>query len=159
MLPLPRQKKMVPSTKSSDEYSNATRMKLINFAKPLYHVYIFPLASAPSKLNFASMEDLDGHAFSDSCFLVETLVGIGTGKGINDILPLGSGSNAYQRSSFLSFWTAAEMMRRGISTKPGILQDILQKHLSTSSGTTSCIGFIDKVSYCSIAGTYTSKRH
>jgi hypothetical protein len=121
----------VPLTKSSDEYSDATRKKLINFAKILYHVYVFPLASAPSKLNFASMEDLDGHAFSDSCFLVETLVGIGTGKGINEILPLGSVSNAYQRSSFLSFWTAAEMMRRGISTKPGILQDILQKHLST----------------------------
>lgn len=93
----------VPMTKSSDEYSIATRKKLINFAKLLYHVYVFPLASAPSKLNFASMEDLDGHAFSDSCFLVETLVGIGTGKGINDILPLGSESNAYQRSSFLSF--------------------------------------------------------
>ena len=121
----------VPLTKTSDDYSLETRKKLINFAKLLYHVYVFPLASVPSKLNFASMEDLDVHAFSDCCFLVETLIGIGTGKGISDILPLGSESNAYQRSSFLSFWTAAEMMRRGISTKPGILQDILQKHLST----------------------------
>jgi hypothetical protein len=94
-------------------------------------VYVFPLASAPSKLNFASKEDLDRHAFLDCCFLVETLIGIGTGKGINDILPLGPESNAYQRSSFLAFWTAAEMMRRGISRKPGILQDLLQKHLST----------------------------
>jgi hypothetical protein len=54
------------------------------------------------------MEDLDRHAFSDSCCLLGMLVGIGTGKGINDILPLGSESNAYHRSSFLSFWTAAE---------------------------------------------------
>jgi hypothetical protein len=121
----------VPLTKTSDEYSNDTRKKLINFSKLLYHVYVFPLASAPSKLNFASKEDLDRHAFLDCCFLVETLIGIGTGKGINDILPLGPESNAYQRSSFLAFWTAAEMMRHGISRKPGILQDILQKHLST----------------------------
>jgi hypothetical protein len=83
----------VPFTKSSDEYSHETRKKLINYAKLLYHVYIFPLVSSPSKLNFASMEDLDGHAFSDHCFFVETLIGIGTGKGVNNILPLGSESN------------------------------------------------------------------
>jgi hypothetical protein len=63
--------------------------------------------------------------------LVETLIGIGTGKRISNILPLGSESNAYQRSSFLAYWTATEMIRHGISMKPGILQDILQKHLST----------------------------
>jgi hypothetical protein len=33
----------VALTKTNDEDSNATRKKLINFAKLLYHVYVFPL--------------------------------------------------------------------------------------------------------------------
>jgi hypothetical protein len=60
----------VPLTKTSDECSNDTRKKLINFLKLLNHVYVFSLASAPSKLNVASMEDLDGHAFLDCCILL-----------------------------------------------------------------------------------------
>lgn len=59
----------VPLNKTSDKYSNDTRKKLINFAKLLYHVHVFPFTSSPSKLNFPKMEDLDWHAFSDSIFL------------------------------------------------------------------------------------------
>ena len=92
---------------------------------------MIPLESMASKLSVASMEDLDDHVLSDCCFFIQSLIALVTGKGINDILPCGSESNPYQRSSFLAFCTASEMIRCGISRKPGILQDLLQKHLST----------------------------
>ena len=121
----------VALTKTNDEDSNATRKKLINFAKLLYHVYVFPLGILLIKADLR----INGRPWQ-ACIFGFLLFAWDARWYWN--------RKRHQWYSSAWIWVKCisqelisfildgrRMMRRGISTKPGILQDIPQKHLST----------------------------
>jgi hypothetical protein len=122
----------VPCKEPTDAYAQATKEKLVHFMKLLYHIFIFPDPSngGPKTLVMDSLADLEDFALLDNLIFTESMVAFVTGLSMRDVLPRGERSNPYKKSSYLAFWVACEMIRRGRNASPGILQDALQRHLS-----------------------------
>lgn len=121
----------VPFLDPCDSYTEDIKRKLVFLMCLQYHIYVHPEESVNFKaLNLTSIHDMDNLALSDNSLVTLALVALGTGREKACILPQGQLSNPFQKSQYFTFWVAAEMMRRGRSNVPGLLQDMIQKFLT-----------------------------
>jgi hypothetical protein len=125
----------VPFHKRTDELPDTVKIKLVSLMLLLHHIYFGgagekgeddasmdeDLSSAPQLFNFA---------LSDRSVLTQAMVALGSGLTIDELLPYKTDSNPYQKSCFLAFWAATEMMRRATSKRSGVLQDFIAHQLS-----------------------------
>lgn len=124
---------IVPTDTHCDEYDEILQKKLLAIARLLYHVFVYPPSQFNDMCQQISVDTItkfERFALSDYSFLVNVFVALFTGKSLHHMLPKGELSNPYQRSNYLAIYVGIELMRRSTSMTPGILQNVIQKHLS-----------------------------
>jgi hypothetical protein len=82
------------------------------------------------KLKVDSIAKYEKFALSNQHFLLKVFAGIFTGKPWGNLPPQGDNSNAYQRANYIAMYTGLDLMLRALSLKPGVLQNVIQKHLA-----------------------------
>ena len=122
----------VPFKSACEEYNEETKGLLIKLSQLLYHIYLFPederdLASLGV---MKSINDIDEFILNNRSLVTQAVLGLSTGLDIEQIIPFGNESNQYQSNNWYAVWVAVEMLRRAKSGAPGILQDLLQHHLT-----------------------------
>ena len=121
----------VPFEEPCDKYPDDVKGKLVHAMTLLYHVFFYPAdADGNERRVLQSIYDIEDFVVNDQSLLTQAIIGLATGLTIGKLLPNGAQSNTYQRSSYIAFWVAIEMMRRGKAERPGILQDLMQHHLT-----------------------------
>jgi hypothetical protein len=81
----------------------------------LHHVY-FGGAGEKGEVDASMDEDLSSASqlfnfvISDRSVLTQSMVALGLGLTIDELLPCKKDLNPYQKSCFLAFWAATEMM-------------------------------------------------
>ena len=111
---------VVPYKVACEEYNSSTREKLIGLMRLLYQVFFFPSPTDGQQMTaLSSMVDLEEFVLTDQSLVTHAIIALGSGLAVEDLLPCGKHSNRYQRSSYMAFCVAVEMMRRGKSTMPG----------------------------------------
>jgi hypothetical protein len=136
----------VPYNKPPDTYSEELREKLVALMKILYFAYVFPketLNSANVHVKF--LKDLVSFAVADDSLFSQSLVALGTGFDKGTLLSEGTESSVSKRSQYLSFWVVGLMMCHGGSKIPGILQDLVTKHLAVHKSSQQVIDLLCRI--------------
>ena len=122
---------LVDVTRPCQSYSDVVQDQLVGFMAMLNHVFFVPADTEGNQhLVLETPTDIETFVLNDRSLLTRAVAALASGNTIEELLPKGLSSNTYHKSNFLAIWVAIEMMRRATQTRPGILQDFIQHHLT-----------------------------